>query len=103
MGAEDIAAGTYTFFPSIAVDQNGNMGIGFAASAASIFPGAYYTGQETTDPIGTVQRTSTLAAGIDYYVRTFGGPRNRWGDYPHTPSSALLVVADSIHKPPAFR
>lgn len=81
VGAEDIASGTYTFFPSIAVDQNGNMGIGFAASAASIFPGAYYTGQEATDPLGTVQPTSTLAAGLDFYVRTFGGPRNRWGDY----------------------
>jgi hypothetical protein len=81
VGGEDIAPGTHTFFPSIAVDQNGNMGIGFAASAASIFPGAYYTGQEITDPIGSVQPVETLAAGLDFYVRTFGGPRNRWGDY----------------------
>jgi hypothetical protein len=81
ISAEDIASGTYTFFPSIAVDQNGNMGIGFAASASSIFPGAYYTGRESIDPLGTVQPTSTLAAGLDFYERTFGGPRNRWGDY----------------------
>ena len=81
VGGEDIASGAFTFFPSIMVDQNGNMGIGFSVSAASIFPGAYYTGQEASDPLGTVQPTSTLAAGLDFYVRTFGGPRNRWGDY----------------------
>ncbi len=57
------------------------MGIGFAASAPGIFPGAYYTGRKPSDPAGTVQPAETLAAGVDYYIRTFGGARNRWGDY----------------------
>jgi hypothetical protein len=81
VGGEDIAEGTHTFFPSIAVDKNGNMAIGFAASASTIYPGAYYTGRTATDTAGTVQPSETLAAGLDYYIRTFGGPRNRWGDY----------------------
>ena len=84
VGGEDIAAGTFTFFPSIAVDGNGNMAIGFAASAATIFPGAFYTGRLASDPAGTVQLSQTLRAGLDYYVRTFRSPgvgRNRWGDY----------------------
>jgi len=80
-GGEDIAAGTYTFMPSIAVDGSGNMGIGFAASAPTIFPSAAYTGRLSSDPINTVQPTEILAAGMDYYIRTFGGTRNRWGDY----------------------
>jgi hypothetical protein len=78
---EDIAAGTYTFFPSIAVDPCGNMAIGFAASASTIYPGAYYTGRLASDPAGTVQSSAALAVGQDYYVRTFGAGRNRWGDY----------------------
>ena len=81
IGGEDIAPGTYTFFPSIAVDGAGNMKVGFSASAASIFAGAYVTGRLATDPVGTVQPTETVRSGLDYYIRTFGGSRNRWGDY----------------------
>ena len=81
VGGEDIAGGTYTFFPSIAVDGSGNMGIGFAASAPTIFPSAAYTGRLSSEPLGTVQPTEIFAAGQDFYIRTFGGPRNRWGDY----------------------
>ncbi|RMH92809.1 MAG: lamin tail domain-containing protein, partial [Calditrichaeota bacterium] len=84
IGGEDIATGTYTFFPSIAVDQHDNIAIGFSASAATIHPGAYYTGRLSTDPSGTVQSSGTLAAGVDYYIRTFGSGRNRWGDYTAT-------------------
>ena len=78
IGGEDIAPGTHTFFPSIAVDAIGNVGIGFSASAPSIFPGAYFTGISTA---GSVRPTETLAAGVDFYIRTFGTGRNRWGDY----------------------
>ncbi len=81
VGGEDIATGTYTFFPSIGVDACGNMAIGFAASAPSIYCGAYYTARKATDPAGTVQPSSTLHAGTDWYYRVFKGTRNRWGDY----------------------
>jgi hypothetical protein len=81
VGGEDIAPGTHTFFPSISVDAAGNMGLGFAASAPIIFPGAYYTGRQRSDSAGTVQSSETLAAGVDFYVRTLGSGRNRWGDY----------------------
>jgi hypothetical protein len=81
VGGEDIAAECYTFFPSLAVNASGDMGIGFAASAETIFPGAYYTGRLSGDPAGTVQQSVTLRAGLDYYYRAFSGSRNRWGDY----------------------
>ncbi|NUM75586.1 hemolysin, partial [candidate division KSB1 bacterium] len=81
VGGEDIASGTYTFFPSIAVDASGNMAVGFAASGPNIYPGAYYTGRLAYDPAGTVQPTGVLRSGLDFYRRTFSGTRNRWGDY----------------------
>lgn len=81
VGAEDLGADTYTFFPSVAVDVYDNMAIGFAASNTNIFPGAYYTGRLATDAPGMVQSTGVLQAGTDYYYRTFGGSRNSWGDY----------------------
>lgn len=82
ISGEDIAAGTRTFFPSIAVDNAGNVGIGFAASGPNIFPGAYYTVHGITDAAGSVQSSSPLAAGLAFYVRSFGlSGGNRWGDY----------------------
>lgn len=81
VGGEDIATGAYTFFPAISVDKNGNMAIGFSASASSIYPGAYYTGRLSTDSPGSVQPSVVFAAGLDYYYRRFSGTRNRWGDY----------------------
>jgi hypothetical protein len=84
IGGEDIATGAYTFFPSIAVDDEGNMAIGFSASASTIYPGAYYTGRLSDDPPGAIQASEVLRAGLDYYIRTFGTAgvdRNRWGDF----------------------
>jgi hypothetical protein len=62
VGGEDVAAGTYTFMPSIAVDGSGNMGIGFAASAPTIFPSSAYTGRLSSDPFNTVQPTGDGSA-----------------------------------------
>ena len=81
IGGEDIAPGTYTFFPSLAVNENGNMVIGFSASAPTIYPGAYFAGRLSTDPSGTVSSSGILRSGQDFYIRKFGGSSNRWGDY----------------------
>lgn len=81
VGAEDLGTGTFTFYPSVMVDYLGNVAVGFAASNPNMYCGAYYAAQEITDAPGTMQNTETLAAGTDYYIRTFGQGRNRWGDY----------------------
>lgn len=81
IGGEDIADGTYTYFPALAVNNNGDAKFGFSASAPTIYAGAYATVHLTGDPAGTVGPSETVRAGVDYYVRTFGGPDNRWGDY----------------------
>lgn len=81
IGGEDIATGTHTYFPWIAVNGSGDLGIGFCASAPTIYPGAYFTGRFSGDPAGTNRGSGVLRAGVDYYVRTFGGNSNRWGDF----------------------
>ncbi|RMF56368.1 MAG: T9SS C-terminal target domain-containing protein, partial [Calditrichaeota bacterium] len=81
IGGEDIAPGTFTFFPSVAVNKKDEVKFGFSASAATIFAGAFVTGRQPGDAPGTVQGAETVHAGEDSYVRTFGGSRNRWGDY----------------------
>ena len=78
---EDIAPSTFTFFPSVAVNADGGIGVGFSASASSIFPSSYFAVRSPADPAGTIRPSQLLRAGTDFYIRTFGGPRNRWGDY----------------------
>src|SRR5262249_51714775 len=62
VGGEEIGPGTSTFFPSLAVDTQGNMAIGFSASGPNTDPGAHYTGRLATDPAGTVAASGMLAA-----------------------------------------
>ena len=81
IGGEDIATDTTTFYPSVAVNNALEVKFGFSVSAASIFAGAFVTGRQPGDPPGTVQGSQTVKAGEDFYIRTFGGPENRWGDY----------------------
>ncbi len=78
---EDIAAGTFTFFPSIAVNADGGVGVGFSASAPSIFPSSYFAVRSPGDAAGTMRPSQLIRSGTDFYHRTFGGPSNRWGDY----------------------
>jgi hypothetical protein len=81
IGGEDIAPGTFTSFPSVAVNRNGEAAFGFSASAPSIYAGAYVTGRQPRDAAGEVQTSLTVKEGEDYYFRPFSGTRNRWGDY----------------------
>ena len=85
---DDIAAGTHTFFPSIAVNAADELAIGFSASASTIFGTSAYTTRAAADPAGTTTGSTVLRAGLDFYIRTFDSPpcdpspaRNRWGDY----------------------
>ena len=81
VGGEDIAAGTFTFFPAVAVNSDGGLAIGFSAADGSIFPSSYFTVRSPGDAAGTTRGSVLIKAGTDFYERTFGGPSNRWGDY----------------------
>ncbi len=83
IGGEDIAPGTFTFFPSLAVNALGEMVVGFSASAPTIYPGSYFASRSPLDPAGTLSPSGQLRSGLASYVRTFGAitDRNRWGDY----------------------
>ncbi|GEM_PF-2303800 len=92
---DDIADATYTGFPAISINQNGDIAIGFSASAATIYAGAYFAVHQATDPAGTIRGSQEMHPGEDYYVRT-GLPihiGNRWGDY----SSIALDPVDTTH------
>jgi hypothetical protein len=66
---------------SMAMDNNGSIGISYLKSnASSIYPGLYYAGRRSCDPLGTLPVAEVLAvAGTGYQTGT-----NRVGDYAHT-------------------
>jgi hypothetical protein len=81
VGGEDLAAQTHTYYPAVAVDSAGNMGLGFSASGPGLLAGAFFTFHAAGDPPGTVQAAQTARAGVDLYQRIDGSGFNRWGDY----------------------
>ncbi len=81
-------AGLHVYFPSIAVNPDGDIVIGYSGSDSSTYISGFYTagrynGSSTTNSVTWGQNTVT-AAGAGSYVVTFGGTRNRWGDYSAT-------------------
>jgi len=63
---------------SVAMDQAGNIAVGYSQSSASDHPGIRITGREAGDPAGTLtQPELTLFTGAGSQT----GGLNRWGDY----------------------
>jgi hypothetical protein len=69
------------FYPALCPDNNGNMTMVFSRSGPGEFGSIYYTGRRSTDPLGTLQTSALLKAGVAHYVSLDSGGRNRWGDY----------------------
>lgn len=72
------------FYPSIAVNKDNHVMIGFSASSPAMYTGAYYTAREAKDPPGSMQPVEVMKEGLGPYYKTFGAGRNRWGDYSAT-------------------
>src|SRR5206468_2700194 len=66
--------GISTYFPSVAVDANGNLGMTYMESSASEYISMYVTGRLASDPFGTMEAPTRTAAG----TITIG---SRVGDY----------------------
>ncbi len=80
------------FMPSLAVDRNGDMAVGYSVSDASMYPAIRYSGRLAGDPLGQLtQGETTLAQGAGFQCCTFsdGSLNTRWGDY-----SAMSIDPD---------
>ncbi len=72
---------------STALDNAGNLAVGFSISSSSVFPSISYAGRLLGDPPGTLaQGEATMFAGTGVQI----GTGNRWGDY----SNASLDPSD---------
>jgi hypothetical protein len=75
------AGDAHYFYPAICPDNNGNVTMVFSRAGPNEFGTIGYTGRRATDPLGTMQGSTVLKAGVAKYIALDGGGRNRWGDY----------------------
>ncbi|HEX7314759.1 MAG TPA: Ig-like domain repeat protein [Pyrinomonadaceae bacterium] len=70
--------GLWRTMPSINVDHDGNVAIGYTASSATVDPGIRYAGRLAADPPNTMaQGEAVMTPGTGHQTSTSG----RWGDY----------------------
>ncbi len=56
-------AGVYTYFPSIEIAANGDLGLNYLQSSATEYLSMYVTGRTTADPLGTMRTPVLIQAG----------------------------------------
>ena len=72
----------HRWVPSLAVDRDGNMAIGYSVSNSSQFPAIQYTGRSVSDTLNVLSNVEgLLIAGGGAQTNTCGGTCQRWGDY----------------------
>lgn len=72
------------YYPSISVNSNGCMALGFSGSSYRENPGAFVTIRSPFDPDGTTDRVFNYQRSFIPYLKTDSDGRNRWGDYSAT-------------------
>ena len=61
---------------SIAMDQMGDIAVGYSVSSATMYPAIRYTARLQSDPLNTMEAESSIIEGTGSEVGS-----NRWGDY----------------------
>jgi hypothetical protein len=67
----------YRWMGSLAMDQNGDIGLGYSVSSSSVHPAVRYTGRVPGDPSGTMESEASIFEGTG----SQNGGLSRWGDY----------------------
>lgn len=68
---------TSRWMGSIAMDQSGDIAVGYSASSSDIHPAIRYTGRTPDDPLGTLEDENSIIEGTG----SQGATLHRWGDY----------------------
>ena len=73
---------SYRWMGSMAMDQAGDIALGYSVSSSSLDTTVRYTGRLATDPVNTMgtEVTAVTGGGVQN-GSTSNGPLSRWGDY----------------------
>jgi hypothetical protein len=81
---DDPGGPMYYAYPSIAVNANEDVLIGFSCFSADQFAAAGYAFRSAADPAGSMRGVNQFKAGEHSYVLLGADGRNRWGDVSST-------------------
>lgn len=62
---------------SIAMDDSGDILLGYSTSSTTVYPSINFTGRVKSDPLGTMEAEGLIVSGTG----SQSGTANRWGDY----------------------
>jgi len=68
---------SWRWMGSIAMDQAGDMALGYSVSSSTVFPSIAYTGRTPSDALGTMESENLIFPGLG----SQGPNLSRWGDY----------------------
>src|SRR6185503_12605831 len=81
---DDSSGVNFYAYPSIGVNANNDVLIGYSRFSASQYASANYAFRYAADSLNSLRADTLLKGGEGIYVKTFGGDENRWGDYSAT-------------------
>ena len=81
---DDETGSLFRAFPSIAVNKNNDVLIGYSRFSATQYASANYSFRAAVDPANSLRSDTVLKEGEASYYKTFGSSRNRWGDFSNT-------------------
>jgi len=77
----DATGAIFYYYPSIAVNSNGDALLGYCTSSSTAYSSAGYAFHAAADAANTMETGVIYKAGVAGYYKTYGGGRNRWGDF----------------------
>ncbi len=81
---DDPTAANFYAFPTLAVNQYGDVMLGYTHFGTGIYPSGAYSMRLASDPPNTMESEVMLKAGEASYFKDFGTGENRWGDFTAT-------------------
>ncbi len=67
----------FRWMGSLAMDQSGDMALGYSVSSATVSPSIRFTGRTPADPVNTMEAETSIVTGTG----SQNGTLTRWGDY----------------------
>ena len=81
---EDTTGSFHFTFPTIAVNSKEDIMIGYGSFSPDQYASCSYSFRFADDPPNTLRNRYQFREGVAPYYKTYGGDRNRWGDYTAT-------------------
>ena len=72
---------TFRAYPSLAVNPDESVVIGYSRFSPTTFASAAYSYRNAGTPYNTLDSEVVYKNGLSSYYKTFSGDRNRWGDF----------------------